>query len=52
MIRCAGTRRRIARFPAENGLFMHPSGVAVTLQDCTELAPKEGTFWATCALAA
>jgi len=31
-----------ARFLAENGLLMHPSGVAVTLQECAELAQSEG----------
>lgn len=31
-----------ARFLAENSLLMHPSGIAVTLEDCAELAPEEG----------
>jgi hypothetical protein len=31
-----------ARFLAENHLLMHPDGVAVTLDDCRELAPEEG----------
>jgi len=31
-----------ARFLAENGLLMHPTGVPVTLQDCAELAKEEG----------
>lgn len=35
-------RMLFARFLAENGLLMHPTGVAVTLQDCAELAPEEG----------
>ncbi len=35
-------RMLFARFLAENDLLMHPSGVAVTLQDCAELAPEEG----------
>jgi len=35
-------RMLFARFLAETGLLMHPDGVAVTLQDCTELAPEEG----------
>ena len=35
-------RMVFARFLAENGLLMHPSGVAVTLQDCAELAAEEG----------
>ena len=30
-----------AAFLAENGLLMHPSGVAVTLGDCAELAAEE-----------
>jgi hypothetical protein len=35
-------RMFFARFLAENGLLMHPSGVAVTLAECAELAPAEG----------
>jgi len=35
-------RRLFARFLAENNLLMHPSGVAVTLEECGELAPGEG----------
>src|SRR5215217_4262840 len=35
-------RMLFARFLAENGLLMHPTGVAVTLQDCAELARDEG----------
>ena len=35
-------RMLFARFLAENGLLMHPSGVAVTLEECAELAPEEG----------
>lgn len=35
-------RMLFARFLAENHLLMHPAGVAVTLQDCAELAPEEG----------
>ena len=31
-----------ARFLAENNLLMHPDGVAVSLDDCKELAPAEG----------
>ena len=29
-------------FLAENDLLMHPTGVAVTLEECEELAPEEG----------
>ena len=29
-----------ARFLAENGLLMHPRGVAVTLEECAELARR------------
>ena len=38
-------------FLAENDLLMHPIGVAVTLEDCEELAPEEGDpdRWATAA---
>ena len=32
-----------ARFLAENQLLMHPDGVAVTLEECEELAAEEGT---------
>lgn len=35
-------RMLFARFLAENGLLMHPAGVAVTLGECAELAPEEG----------
>lgn len=35
-------RRLFARFLAENNLLMHPSGVAVTLEECEELAAEEG----------
>ncbi len=35
-------RRLFARILAENNLLMHPSGVAVTLQECDELAKEEG----------
>src|SRR5260370_6601530 len=35
-------RRLFARFLAENNLLMHPSGVAVTLEECDELAGEEG----------
>jgi hypothetical protein len=35
-------RMLFARFLAERGLLMHPTGVAVSLQDCAELAPDEG----------
>ncbi len=34
-------RMLFARFLAENGLLMHPEGVAVTLKECEELAPEE-----------
>ena len=33
-------RMLFARFLAENGLLMHPEGVAVTLAECAELAPE------------
>src|SRR5258708_28957656 len=36
-------RRLFARFLAENNLLMHPSGVAVTLEECDELAAEEET---------
>ena len=35
-------RMLFARLLAENGLLMHPSGGAVTLEECAELAPEEG----------
>src|SRR6266700_5638629 len=35
-------RKLFARFLAENNLLMHPSGVAVTLEECGELAVEEG----------
>ena len=35
-------RMLFARFLAENGLLMHPSGIGVTLAECAELAPEEG----------
>jgi len=35
-------RMLFARFLAENGLLMHSSGVAVTLEECAELAQEEG----------
>jgi len=35
-------RMLFARFLAENNLLMHPQGVAVTIQDCAELAHEEG----------
>lgn len=42
-------RMLFAQFLAENDLLMHPSGVAVTLGDCEELAEEEGDpdRWAT-----
>ena len=42
-------RMLFARFLAENNLLMHPTGVAVTLEDCEELAAEEGDQdrWAT-----
>jgi N-6 DNA Methylase len=37
-------KRLFARFLAENGLLMHPEGVAVSLEECSELAAaEEGT---------
>ena len=36
-------RLLFARFLAENGLLIHPTGVTVTLEDCAELAPEEGS---------
>jgi hypothetical protein len=35
-------RMLFARFLAENQLLMHPDGVAVSLEDCEELAKSEG----------
>jgi hypothetical protein len=35
-------RMLFARFLAENALLMYPSGVAVTLEECAELASDEG----------
>ncbi len=35
-------RMLFARFLAENGLLMHPDGIAVTLEECGELAAEEG----------
>ena len=35
-------RMLFARFLAENNLLMHPDGVAVTLDECEELASEEG----------
>jgi len=35
-------RMLFARFLAENGVLMHPDGVAVTLAECEELAADEG----------
>ena len=35
-------RMLFAQFLAENDLLIHPSGVAVTLEDCEELAEEEG----------
>jgi len=35
-------RMLFARFLAENDLLMHPSGVAVSLAECADLAPGEG----------
>ena len=44
-------RMLFVRFLAENELLMHPSGVAVTLEDCEELAAEEGDLdrWETAA---
>ncbi|MBI2566521.1 MAG: SAM-dependent DNA methyltransferase [Candidatus Schekmanbacteria bacterium] len=36
-------RMLFARFLAENNVLMHPDGVPVTLAECEELAPEEGT---------
>src|SRR5207247_9727561 len=35
-------RMLFARFLAENHLLMHPDGVAVSLEECEELARSEG----------
>lgn len=35
-------RMLFARFLAENSLLMHPDGIAVTLEECDELAAEEG----------
>jgi hypothetical protein len=35
-------RMLFARFLAENGLLMHPAGVAVSLSECAEIAAEEG----------
>src|SRR5206468_1883423 len=35
-------RMLFARFLAENGLLIHPDGVAVSLEDCAELAREAG----------
>jgi hypothetical protein len=35
-------RKLFARFLEENNLLMHPSGVAITLKECDELAEEEG----------
>jgi hypothetical protein len=35
-------RMLFARFLAENNLLMHPEGVAVSLEECEELAAEEG----------
>ena len=44
-------RMLFAQFLAKNDLLMHPTGVAVTLEECEELAPQEGDSdqWATAA---
>ena len=44
-------RMLFPRFLAENDLLIHPSGVAVTLEECEELASEEGDpdRWATAA---
>ena len=44
-------RMLFPRFLAENDLLMHPTGVAVTLEECEELAAEEGDpdRWATVA---
>ena len=41
-------RMLFARFLAENQLLMHPDGVAVTLQECADLAAEQGEMdgWA------
>ncbi len=38
-------RMLFARFLAENNLLMHPDGVAVTLDECEELAAEEVWVW-------
>lgn len=35
-------RMLFARFLAENSLLMHPDGIAVTLEECDELAAEQG----------
>jgi hypothetical protein len=35
-------RLLFGRFLAENDILMHPEGVAVSLEECAELAPEEG----------
>lgn len=35
-------RMLFARFLAENGLLVHPTGAPVSLAECAELAPEEG----------
>ena len=44
-------RMLFSMFLAENDLLMHPAGVAVTLEECEELAADEGDtdLWATAA---
>ena len=44
-------RMLFAQFLAKNDLLIHPTGVAVTLEECEELAPEEGDpdQWATAA---
>src|SRR5207247_10119669 len=37
-------RMLFARFLAENHLLMHPDGVAVSLEECEELASSEGAL--------
>lgn len=41
-------RMLFARFLAQNDLLMHPEGIAVTLEECAELAQEEGgeDLWA------
>jgi len=45
-------RMLFARFLAENDLLLHPSGVAVSLADCAELAAEEGAALGAAALGA